>query len=582
MKTLSPVDVVIVGGGWTGLLMAKEIGLRTPRSVVVLERGRQRNLADYVAGMDELDYAVRGRMYQDYSHETVTFRHSTDGKALPVRQIGSFKPGTGVGGAGEHWGGVCERMLPDAFEFLSRTTEKYGAKKLPEEHAILDWGITYDELEPYYSRAEVLLGASGKAGNIRGNKIEGGNVFEGWRSAEFPTPAMKIPYYSTVFRDAVKSLGYHPYPTSTATLSVPYTNPDGVSRAGCAYCGYCEGFGCMIGAKAQPSNTLLPVLERCKNVSLRTGTNVRRIEHKNGRATGVRYMDDNGEEILQPAELIVLASWVLNNTRLLLLSGVGEPYNPTTGQGTLGRNLSHQVGSSVRGFFEKPLNSFMGSGPTGIDISDLDGDIFDHTNLSFLGGGVVHGSSHGDRPIANFGATPPSVRTKWGSDWKKAALGLWDHTGSVSFEADHFPYRGHYMDLDSTYKDAYGDPLLRMTLDWRENERKMVEFSIPKMTEIIKAMGARDITRSEPLGRYDTRRYQSTHVNGGTIMGHSPEKSVVNNFLQHWDVPNLFVLGGSTHPHQSSAHPTLTILAITLRTADAIVGTYLKNPGSLA
>ena len=169
--------------------------------IVVLERGRQRNLADYVAGMDELDYAVRGRMYQDYSHETVTFRHSTDGKALPVRQIGSFKPGTGVGGAGEHWGGVCERMLPDAFEFLSRTTEKYGAKKLPEEHAILDWGITYDELEPYYSRAEVLLGASGKAGNIRGNKIEGGNVFEGWRSAEFPTPPTRSPttrpYFAT-------------------------------------------------------------------------------------------------------------------------------------------------------------------------------------------------------------------------------------------------------------------------------------------------------------------------------------------------------------------------------------------------
>ena len=95
----------------------------------------------------------------------------------------------------------------------------------------------------------------------------------------------------------------------------------------------------MIGAKAQPSNTLLPVLERCKNVSLRTGTNVRRIEHKNGRATGVRYMDDNGEEILQPAELIVLASWA-RNTRLLLLSGVGEPYNPTTGQGTLEEFIS--------------------------------------------------------------------------------------------------------------------------------------------------------------------------------------------------------------------------------------------------
>src|ERR1700722_8508581 len=157
MKTLPSVDVVIVGGGWSGLLMAKEIGSRTSHSVVVLERGRPRKTSDYTSAMDEVDYGIRFRMMQDYSQETITFRHSTSGKALPVRQLGSFQPGDGIGGAGEHWNGNCPRPLPDTFEILSKTVEKYGLKRLPEDHALQNWGVTYDDLEPYYTRIEQLL-----------------------------------------------------------------------------------------------------------------------------------------------------------------------------------------------------------------------------------------------------------------------------------------------------------------------------------------------------------------------------------------------------------------------------------------
>ncbi|MGH9356366.1 MAG: FAD-dependent oxidoreductase, partial [Terriglobia bacterium] len=317
MKTLPAVDVVIVGGGWTGLLMAKELGSRTPLSVVVLERGEARHTSDYLSDMDELDYAVRHRMMQDLSKETWTLRHSLKDGALPVRQYGSFEPGTGVGGAGEHWAGAFDRMLPDCFELYSKIVERYGARTLPEDHSIQDWGITYDELEPYYARTELLTGASGKAGNIRGKLIEGGNAFEGWRSAEYPTPPTKIPYYCTLFRTAVSSLGYHPYPCPTATISEAYTNPDGVSRPGCTYCGYCARFGCMIGAKAQPSTTLLPVIEKHKNVTIRTGAPVRRIVHQTangkGQARGVNYMTAEGDEVFQPAELVILSSWTLNN-----------------------------------------------------------------------------------------------------------------------------------------------------------------------------------------------------------------------------------------------------------------------------
>ena len=586
MKTLPRVDVAIVGGGWSGLLMAKELGSRTPLSVTVLERGAPRGSAEYLTGMDELDYAVLLKMMQDASQQTVTFRHSAQKRAYPIREYGSFLPGSGTGGAGEHWNGTCHRPLPDAFEILTRSREKYGEKRLPEDHFIQDWGITFDELEPYYARVDALLGVSGKAGNLRGKLIAGGNPFEGPRSTEYPTPPLTLPDFSERFRKAAASLGYHPYIQPAATISTSYTNPDGIVRPACAYCGFCERFGCMIGAKAQPTNTLLPVIRRHKNVSLRTHAWVRKIVHeRNGAlevAKGVVYRDASGDEVFQPADLVIVGTWTLNNVRLLMLSGIGKPYNPATGEGTLGRNLTHQIDTPVaQPFFDEPLNRFMGAGAAAAVMNDFDGDIFDHGKLAFIRGGLFAAAATGARPVSNFGSVPPSVKARWGSEWKKAAVNSFDRTGSIAFLAEHLAYKVNFSDLDPTYTDHLGDPLLRLTLNWNDNERKMVEFAVPKAVEIAKAMGAREILTNPGLRDYDATRYQSTHVQGGAIMGASRENSVVNPFLQHWDVPNLFVLGGSAFPQNFSAHPTMTVLALTLHTADAIVNKYVKHPEPL-
>jgi gluconate 2-dehydrogenase alpha chain len=580
VKTLRPVDVVIVGGGWTGLTMAKELATRTALKTLVLERGGPRKTRDYFDNMDELDYAVRLRMMQPIRDETVTFRHSTRDRALPIRQYGSFLPGTGVGGSGEHWSGISYRYYPHDFRRRSHLVEKYGRERLPEDCDVRDWPITYDELEPDYDRAERLMGTSGKAGNLRGNKIEGGNIFEGPRGSEYPTPPMKMPHLAALFRGAAQTLGYHPFPLPAATTSVAYTNPDGVARAGCSYCGYCERFGCMIGAKAQPTNTLMPVLAHQSNFELRTGAWVRRVIVEGGRVRGVRYMDSRGEEIFQPADLVFLASWTLNNTRLLLLSGIGEPYDPQTGKGVVGRNLTHQVSvPAATVFFEKPLNGFMGAGSAGVAIGDF--DAMDHSRVNFCSGGALYTVCYGTRPIANFGFVPPSVTARWGPEWKNAAMHYYDRTGLVRFYGEHLAYRGNYMDLDPVYKDRYGDPLIRMTLDWRDNERNMVQFIIAKAVEIGRAMGAVEIRPFPGLKGYESTRYQGTHVQGGTIIGANHTDSVVNMYLQHWRVPNLFLLGAAAFPQNPSGNPTLTAVALTYRAADAVIERYLKNPGKL-
>ena len=138
------------------------------------------------------------------------------------------------------------------------------------------------------------------------------------------------------------------------------------------------------------------------------------------------------------------------------------------------------------------------------------------------------------------------------------------------------------MDLDPTYKDRCGDALLRLTLNWRENERRMAELLTEKTVEIARAMGATEVNTFPGLRNYDSRRYQSTHVQGGTILGTSPESSVVNTYGQHWQAANLFVLGGSLFPTGGGANPTPTILAMTYRTADAVAERYVKRPGPLA
>jgi len=583
VKNLPRTDIAIVGGGWTGLLLAKEIAQRTALNVVVLERGGPRRSEDYANDMDELDYAVRFSMMQDYSKETVTLRHTPRDRAMPIRQLGNFLPGTGTGGAGEHWDGYFPRHVPDLFELYTKTVERYGEKKLPQDHAIVDWGISWAEIEPYYTRADKLIGTSGKAGNLRGKIVDGGNPFEGPRSEEYPTPPMKISYFSSLFQDAAKSLGYRPYPNPSAILSVAHTNPDGIARPGCFYCGFCSRFGCMVSAKSQPTNTLLPIIEKQKSVVLRNNCSVRKIVHEGNRARGVNYVDADGGECFQPADVVLLCSWTLNNTRLLLLSGIGEPYDSATGKGAVGRNLTHQTsGGGAMLFMEKPLNRFMGAAASGICISDFDGDNFDHSNLPFIRGGLLRAAGTGFQPITSFGTVPPSVKARWGSEWKKAAVYWYDRAGAIGFSGEHIPYKTNYMDLDPTYRDHLGDPLLRLTIDWHDNEKEMVKFASARTAEIARAMGAKEIVTQAPYGHYDARRYQTTHIQGGTIMGKSPDASVVNTWGQHWELPNVFVAGASTMPCQGAANPTPTVLALAYRTADALIDRYLKSPGALA
>ncbi|MGC2404168.1 MAG: GMC family oxidoreductase [Acidobacteriaceae bacterium] len=592
MKRLKPTDIVIIGSGWAGMVMAKEIVTRTSLNVVMLERGPARNISQYASGMDEINTRRIG-LLQNPAEQTITHRHTIKDTAAPIRQYGSFNPGTGTGGTSEHWGGISDRYLPETFVIAAHLREKFGASRLSPDWTNQDWGFTYDEFENDYWRAEQLMGISGKAGNLQGKLVEGGNIFEGPRRHEYPTPPLTPTYTMGFFHKGAVQLGYHPFPLPAANLSQAYTNPDKVSRPGCVFCGYCPGHGCMIGAKAQPSNTILPVLSSKSNFTLRNNCWVRKIVHRNGMAEGVVFMDQNGEETMQPAEVVVLSAWTPNSVRLLLLSDVGERYLPLEGKGTLGKNLTHQVTSGGAGMlvFKERLNLFMGSGAVGYGVSDLEGDLKQEVPENILrGGAFLRGAATGEQPAGSFGRVPRgTVARNWGAAWKKAAIDHWDRIGpGVEMRAEHYAYRQNFMDLDPVYTDKWGDPLLRMTLDWTDYEMRQMAFGARIGTELMEAIsqvsGAQLIKIERPAGfhHYNAFQYNTTHVQGGAIMGTSPEQSVVNPWLQHWKMPNLFVVGSSSFPQNGSSNPTLTIVAVSHRAADGLIDRYLKKPGPIA
>lgn len=583
---LAPVDAVVLGVGLVGTILGREL-TRAGLTVVGLERGQPRSTVPDFQGPqmhDELRYSVRKALIQDSARETLTFRNNAGQTALPIRRFESFLPGTGLGGAAVHWNGQTYRFQDSDLRMRTRTIERYGEKAIPQGALVQDWGVTAEELEPHFDRFEYLLGTSGKAGNLKGRKVEGGNPFEDARSREYPTPPQKEPYGSALFRKAAAGLGYHPFPQPSSNLSRNYTNPEGMQLRTCMFCGFCERYGCEHYAKSSPQTVLLPVLLKDPKFKLRTHCQVLRVnlDSDRKRAVSVTYADAAGREFEQPANLFIVGMFALNNVRLLLLSRIGQPYDPATGKGVVGRGYAYQTTSGAQVFFDEKvnINPFMRSGASGTVIADFVSDNFDHGPLGFLGGGYIgEVMSHG-RPI-EFHPTPPGTPA-WGSQWKRAVARHYNHTSAVNVHGSSIATAQNYLDLDPTYKDAWGLPLLRMTFDFPENDLRMSRYLTDKAVEIARAMGGRQVTGAPRRAPYTTTQYQSTHNTGGTVMGTDPGTSTVNRYLQSWDVPNVFVIGASNFPQNASYNPTGTVGALAYWSAAAIVGRYLKQPGPLA
>lgn len=585
-RKLPETDVVIVGMGWTGGIMAKELA-EAGMKVTVLERGAMRRPEeDFQVPRirDELRFGSRADLMMNTAQDTLTIRNTPDQEALPMRRLGSFLPGEGVGGAGSHWNGVTWRWGDMELQVRSKYEEKYGRAYIPEDMTIQDWGVTYAELEPFYDKFEKVAGVSGKAGNLRGQRIRGGNVFEDARANEFPLPPLEDPLSGVLFAAAAREMGYNPHPRPSANASRPYTNPDGARLGACQYCGFCERFGCESNAKGSPNVTVIPAALRNPNVTLRTHSWVLRVNKDSDgkRATGVTYVNMlNGEELEQPAGMVILGAYGLNNAALLMWSGIGEIYNPATGEGLVGKNYCYQTGTGATLFFEdKAFNPFMATGSWGQNIDDFNTNWeFDRRPHNYIGGSTIAAGGSNGRPIEY--RPLPAGTPRWGTEWKRATRKWYQGAMSIGSSGSVMPNRANFLDLDPTYRNAFGQPLMRMTFEYKPNEVRMTEHVAGVINRIAGTMGASSINRAGPRRSWSVVPYQSTHNTGGTIMGKNPRESVVNKYLQHWQLHNLFVLGAGVFPHNAAYNPTGPVGALAYWAADAIKTKYVRAPGPL-
>lgn len=569
-KKLKKVDVVVVGSGWAGGVVSAELA-KAGYKVVTLERGKNQERKDYIGVKDELRYTDRFEMMQNLSPETITSRVTMEDTALPVRTRKEMMAGTDLGGGSVHWAGATYRWRPIDFEMRSKTIERYGKEKIPEGMTIQDWGITYDEMEPYYDKWEKTAGISGEPDPL-GDK----------RSSDYPNPPMLASPAVKLFKEATKRMGYHPYQVPAGNLSQAYTNPDGEKLNACMFCSYCTMYGCDFTAKSDPLATVIPTARKTGNCEIRTNSLVRRVIHKDGKATGVMFTDTRtGMEYEQPADVVVLGAFSFTNNRLLMLSEIGTQYDPTTRKGTIGRNFNGQFNITflgARGFFEeKKFNLYMGAGALGGTMSDFAGDNFDHSDVDFINGGGIELRQYGDAAIATNHV--PKGTKKWGPEFKKSSIKYANRSLIAWYTPAIMSWWHNYLDLDPTYKDEFGDPLLRITNRYTDQDRNIAKFGIEKCSEIMKEMGADIVDEDEVPEEFD-HIYSGGHYAGGVIMGADPETSAVNNYLQMWEMDNLFVVGGSAFPQFGGHHPTATIGALAYRAAEG-VEKYLKEKGPL-
>jgi gluconate 2-dehydrogenase alpha chain len=304
-------DVVIVGAGAVGGIMAAELG-KAGMKVIALERGPRLSTADF-APHDELRYFQRLDLRPNPKRQPVTWRVNANARA---NMLPKLDYGFQAGGGTVHYGSVSWRLHEDDFRARSHTIERYGIGAIPDGSTLADWPVSHAELEPYYDKAEYELGVSGQAGNLQGRKIDGGNPFEAPRQRPYPLPPLRMEQAAVLFEAGTRKLGYHPFSTPRAIISEAYNG-----RPGCTYCGFCQGFGCHVGAKSSILVTKLPEADKTGNFTLISGAMCHRVNSDNsGKVTGVSYYGPDGSDNTIEAEIVVLGTFVYDNTRLLLLS----------------------------------------------------------------------------------------------------------------------------------------------------------------------------------------------------------------------------------------------------------------------
>ena len=538
--TRTPVDFVVIGSGAAGGIMAKELST-AGFSVVVLEQGPHLQPNDFKH--DEWDVTQNeGLTWGRRKGHPQTFRRNENETA---RVVDSYVLGYAhnVGGSSLHFSGNFWRLRPDDFRERTLLGPIAGTN-------LADWPITYEELEPYYTKVDWEIGVSGLAG-----------PWDPPRSRDYPCPPMPVKAGGVLLERAARARGWTAYPAPVAILSTPHNG-----RPPCMHCGFCNGFGCEYTAKSSSAATMIPLALASGTCELRTGCTVSKIAtDESGRANDVVYWGPDGVEQAQRARAVVLSANGAESARLLLLSA--SPRHPdglANSSGMVGRNLMFNGGCRAAGIFKEPVNAHKSIPTTRVvhDFYRID------PKLGFYGGGGIDERSL-SRGLPMAGALGSGLFSgaRWGSTFKHGLQEEFTHTASFNGHTTSLPLSTNNVTLDPDVKDTFGRPALRTTFMNHPDDFKTMKFFLDRCMELMESAGAIKVDGSYP----EQGQTGGVHLLGTCRMGNDPATSVVNRVNRAHDVPNLIMVDGGSLVTSGRGQPTMTIMALAFRAADHLV-----------
>ncbi|MGA7343004.1 MAG: GMC family oxidoreductase [Terracidiphilus sp.] len=537
------VNAVVVGAGAAGGIVAKELSA-AGLSVVLMERGKWYTSND--CRKDDLRNqrtTVLGNAFgpEDEGNPRVL----VDAEGVPSIMLpseGGYQNNAAcVGGGTLSYGAMAWRYLPQDFRMRSI----YGA---PAGSSLEDWPISYDDLEPYYEKAEHEIGISGD---------DSGTPFHGPRRRPLPMPPLPPNREFQILEPAAKRLGLHPIPIPMARNSVPYNG-----RAPCMRCRWCVGFACEVDAKNGSQNTVIPAALATGNCELRTECMAREIlTDDRGRARGIAYYDASGRLQEQPSDIVVVSACAIESARLLLNSknrlfpnGLGNRYD------RVGRNLQGHHYTGAIGFFD--FDTYDGVGPgASIAISD-----YNHGTAGLCGGGML-ANEFIRLPIQMVDRMPVDT-PRWGLAHKQAMRRFFKRNIVVMGPTQQIPTADARVTLDAAVRDRWGMPVARISGNVHPHTFEIGLVQARRAEAWLKEAGAAStlINAGKP-----TTVSAGQHQAGTCRMGNDPQGSVVNRNCQLHDVDNVFVIDSSVHVTNGGFNPALTIMAIAYFASDALV-----------
>jgi len=542
-KTSETVDFIVVGSGVSGGTIARELS-RAGFTVVVFEQGPRLTSADFEH--DELKYQMLSGITNNTTVSPQTFRDDPTQTAVRPAFGNALVYARIVGGSSNHYTGNYWRLHKRDFHERSVLGPISGT-------GFADWPISYQDLEPYYTKVEWEVGVSGLAN---------ASPFDPPRTKPYPMPPLPVKSSGVLFERGARKLGLHPFPAPLGINSQPYRG-----RPGCAHCGFCIGFGCEVQAKSPSLYSMIPEAEATGRCEIRTQSYVYHVEvNGRGRTTGVMYFDKDKRQQFQKAKAVVISANGAETPRLLLNSTSNRfPNGLANSSGLVGKYLMFNQGASVHAQFEHELNEYKS-----VQVSRILHDFYDtDPKRGFYGGGGID-ARIGSEPIgwalADGGELP-----RWGTALKARLEGFTrsmtsdGHCTSLAVETNN-------VSIDPTLKDPWGIPALRCTYKDHPDDLATANFLADRSYEVLQAAGARQVWRAK--AEYNTG---GVHLLGTCRMGNDSATSVIDKNHRTHDVPNLFLCDGSSFVTSGRGLPTMTIQALSFRAGDVIQQLAKRN-----